>query len=144
MAEVIDLNKICGIPFSFIVGDAVAFSTFLLSAQYNLQNFYLGFSASKEKLHALLCFLPYFQIPSILYLASEYSQFWKEYVACFMFGVGMLITNMTGNLNLKSSAKVKYNPIYLDPFIFVAILYMDYNRLMEPKVLAVAYVLLVI
>lgn len=61
-----------------------------------------------------------------------------------MFGVGMLITNMTGNLNLKSSAKVKFNPIYLDPFIFVAILYLDYNRILEPRQLAYAYGLLVV
>ena len=60
MAETIDLNKICGIPFSFIVGDAIAFSTFLLSAQYNIQNLYLGFKASKDKFHAALCFIPYF------------------------------------------------------------------------------------
>ena len=30
--EVIDLEELCGIPYSFIVGDAIAFSTFLLSA----------------------------------------------------------------------------------------------------------------
>lgn len=36
MSMEVDLNKICGIPFGFRVGDAIAFSTFTLSAQYNL------------------------------------------------------------------------------------------------------------
>lgn len=42
----------------------------------------------------------------------------------------MLTTNMTGNLNLKSSTKLKYNPIYLDPILFVILLYLDYKRLL--------------
>ena len=141
MAEEIDLNKICGIPFSFVIGDAVAFSTFLLSVQYNISNFYLGFTAAQDKMYALCCMLPFFYICGILYLASKYSQFWKDYVALFMFGAGMLITNMTGNLNLKSSAKVRYNPFYPDPFIFLVILYFDYNRLADTNILVSAYIL---
>ena len=56
----------------------------------------------------------------------------------------MLMTNMTGNLNLKSCVLVKYNPIYIDPFIFAGILYLDANRLVDPKFLAASYVLLVV
>lgn len=75
--EIIDLEKYCGIPFSFTVGNAICFSTFVLSIQYNFTNFALGISASKNKLYALICTLPFFQIPGMLYLASRYSQFWS-------------------------------------------------------------------
>jgi hypothetical protein len=56
-----------------------------------------------------------------------------------MLGVGMLITNITGNLNLKSSAKMRLNPYYLDPFVFIIILILDANRLVESDYLKLAY-----
>lgn len=61
-----------------------------------------------------------------------------------MFGTGMLITNMTGNFNLRSSSGSKFNPLYSDPFVFAGILYCDYHRLFEPKMIAAAYGLLVL
>lgn len=95
-------------------------------------------------MHALFCMLPFFQVCAILWMSSVYSQFWEEYTMYFLFGVGMLITSMTGNLNLKSCAQVKYNPVYLDPFLFVAILYCDYNRLFESHIIAYMYIALVV
>ena len=80
----------------------------------------------------------------MLLLASWYSQFWDEYPSFFIFGVGIMLTNMTGNLNLKSCVLVKYNPIYGDPFVFFLILYLDYNRILEPKMIAGAYFALVV
>ena len=55
----------------------------------------------------------------------------------------MLITHMTGNLNLNSCCLKKYNPFYADPLVFCAILYCDSNRLLEPAVLAAMYLALV-
>ena len=88
--------------------------------------------------------LPFAYVWIILLLASNYSQFWHQYPSVFVFGVGIMLTNMTGNLNLKSCVLVKYNSIYPDPFIFCAILYADYNQLVEPSVLVGAYVLLIV
>ena len=56
----------------------------------------------------------------------------------------MLITSMTGNLNLRSCAKAKYNPWYADPFLFCGILYLDYNRTFEAKYIAALYICLII
>ena len=39
---------------------------------------------------------------------------------------------------------MKYNPIYIDPFIFLVILYFDYNRLADTKYVALAYIALVV
>jgi hypothetical protein len=56
----------------------------------------------------------------------------------------MLITSMTGNLNLKSCARVKYNPIYADPILFCIILYFDHTRYFPSEIIAWAYVVLVL
>ena len=56
----------------------------------------------------------------------------------------MLITNMTGNLNLKACAQQRYNPIYLDTFIFPAILYLDYNRVFDSHVIGGMYIYMVV
>ena len=58
----------------------------------------------------------------------------------FIFYIGVLITSMTGNMNVKGCASLKYNPIYIDPFLFVAILYVDYNQLLSAQVVAGLYV----
>ena len=55
----------------------------------------------------------------------------------------MLMTSMTGNLNLKSCARVKYNPIYADPFIFLGILWCDYNKVFPSEIIGWMYVILV-
>ena len=102
----IDAGKLLGLPFelSFTKGEVIALSTFIMSVQYNVGNFWIGFQAAENKVHALFCMLPFFQVCGILTLASQYSQFWYSHNAFFIFGVGMLITSMTGNLNLKSCA----------------------------------------
>lgn len=135
MGEEIDIQKLVGPSapnWTFYVGDLVAANTFILSVQYNFGNFKAGFNGCENKLHAVSCMLPFFYVWAIMLLASNYSQFWHQYPSVFVFGVGIMLTNMTGNLNLKSCVLVKYNPIYIDPFIFCGILYMDYNRIVEP------------
>jgi len=86
---------------------------------------------------------PFFYVIAILVLASWYSQFWEQYPSFFLIGIGMLITHMTGNLNLNSCCLQKYNPFYVDPFVFCAILYCDSNRLLDPGLLAGLYIALV-
>lgn len=72
---------------------------------------------------------PFFQFFVVLYLASQYSTLWKDYCALFMVAFGISMTHVTGNLNLMSSANSKFNPIYADSFIFMMILYADYNQM---------------
>jgi len=83
---------------------------------------------------------PYICINVMLYLASKYSQLWDEYVVVFLLLIGLLITNITGNLNLKSSARMRLNPVYLDPFVFCLVLYFDYNRLLPLNLIKLMYV----
>lgn len=60
-ADELDLQKIFSLPFALTIykGDLIAYSTFIMSLQYNIQNFYEGFKESKDKVHALFCTLPF-------------------------------------------------------------------------------------
>jgi len=51
-----------GLPFELTLyqGDFIAISTFLMSVQYNWQNFVEGFMAANDKVHAVFCMLPFF------------------------------------------------------------------------------------
>ena len=59
-SDVIDLSKYVGFELSFTHGDLIAMSTFILSLQYNVGNFYYGWIEAKDKMHALFCMLPFF------------------------------------------------------------------------------------
>jgi len=61
-ADIIDAQKLLGLPFElkFTKGALIALSTFVLSIQYNVGNFIAGFSAAKNKMHALFCMIPFF------------------------------------------------------------------------------------
>ena len=47
---------------------------------------------------------------------------------------------MTGNLNVKGCAGMKFNPIYADPFLFVAILYLDHTQTFKRDTIAGLYI----
>ena len=61
----------------------------------------------------------------------------------FLFGVGMLITNMTGSLNLSSTAGFKFNPHYWDPYVFLVVLAIDYNQVFDEYIVAGMYISMV-
>ena len=95
---------------------------------------------AKDKWYAFKAFAtPYFFINVMLYSGSKYSQLWEENVIMFLLLVGFLMTSITGTLNLKSSAKMRLNIIYPDPFAYLAILYCDYNRIFSLPVLKMMY-----
>ena len=73
-----------------------------------------------------------------------YSSLYADYSALFLTYSGTLLSAMTAQLNLKSSARMKYNPLYGDPFAFAAILYVDANGLASPELLKAAYVTLLL
>ena len=84
------------------------------------------------------------QIIATIVAPFYYSTLYAEYSAFFLTYSGALLSAMTAQLNLKSSAGMKYNPIYGDPFAFAAILYVDANGLASPELLKAAYVSLLL
>lgn len=117
------------------IGGLTVYATGLLSFNYTANMFKTGYDASPDKKLALLCMLPYFQLNIMTFCAHRYSQFWEEYALWFIVYIGLLITNITGNMNLKSCANKAYNPIYADPFLFAVILYLDANSLLDPTII---------
>ena len=140
-----DLQKTFGLPFALTLtlGDQIMLGTLILSLQFNFSNLAIGFDAAEDKTHAFMCMIPGFQIIGMIVLAS-YSQFWDQYCILFIYGAGNLLTMMTGNMNLRTCAGMRYNPWYLDPPVFLAILYCDTHRLFPKEYIALAYLLLVI
>jgi hypothetical protein len=118
--------------------------SFYLAVQYNSVNLYYGLTGAKDKMYALLCMLPVFQLFAAIYLASAYSQFWKEYCTIFMYAFGNSLTHVTGYFNLMSSSKTKFNPVFADFWIFLAILYVDHNRLAPREQIVMAYIAMII
>jgi hypothetical protein len=57
-------------PLGVTVGTLVTFNTFVLSIQYNIGNFYEGYTNAKDKAYAIQCILPFFYILSIIFFAS--------------------------------------------------------------------------
>lgn len=137
----INFGKMLGLPFdlSFSIGDLVVYSTGLLSLQFMASMFKTGYDAAKDKQLALMSMIPYFQLNVMTYCAFTYSRFWNDHALWFIVYIGLLITNITGNLNLKSCANKAYNPIYIDPFLFMMIIYFDYNNVFETHILRYMY-----
>lgn len=88
--------------------------------------------------------IPVFQLLAVIYLTSQYSQLWKEYCTVFMYAFGNSLTHVTGYFNLMSSSKTKFNPIFMDFFIFLGLLYADHNRLIPREQLIMAYISMVV
>lgn len=76
----------------------------------------------------------------MFYAVAKYSTLWDEYTLWFIFYIGVLITSMTGNLNVKGGASMKFNPIYADPILFAIILYLDCNQMFEKNVIKGFYI----
>jgi hypothetical protein len=88
--------------------------------------------------------IPIIQVIAMIVTASMYSNYWKDYVILFNFGIGMFLTCVTAHLNLASSAGYKFNPFYLDPIVFWIILYLDANQLVESQYIECAYIYLMV
>lgn len=144
--EPIDFKSRLGFDLPFEISMTFILSagaSFVPAVQYNGANLYLGFTNSKNKAYALLCALPFFQLYVCVFLAAYFSQFWTDYCALFLFGLGNWLTHVTGYLNLMSSAKSDFNPMFADPFIFCGLVYADYYSLLPRDVLAKAYLSLI-
>lgn len=146
IGEEIDIKGMTGFepPFKLRYNMVIALSTFYLSFQYVTTNFYLGYKGSKDKMYAILLMWPFFQFIILMFLASSFSQFWEKYNVLFMVGFGFIQTHMTTYLNLMSCAQSKMNSFIIDPVLFVIVLYFDYFRILEPKIVAVLYIILMI
>ena len=59
-----------GFPYDFRLGASIAVATAWLSLQYNYTMFKASYDAAKDKMHALLCVIPYLQVNIMIILVS--------------------------------------------------------------------------
>ena len=56
----------------------------------------------------------------------------------------MFFGSFVNRFNLMSCAQSYFYPLYADPVVFTAILYVDHNRLLEDRVILLCYLILMI
>lgn len=66
----------------------------------------------------------------------------QEYPLVFMAGIGMLLTFMTGHLNLSSTADLKFNGIFSEYFVFPILVYLEVQKLATRDLMIKLYLLL--
>ena len=142
--DVFNFGKPFGSPIelSMTWGGFFIAATGILTIQYTITMFKAGYDAAKDKKLALMCLIPYFQLNLMAVCAFQFSHLWKDHAAWFLVYLGILITNITGNFNLKSCASKVYNPIYIDPFLFAGVLYLDANQILDLNIIKGMYVYL--
>lgn len=115
--------------------------SFIIGIQYNLTNIYNGWMGAKDNMTALKALFPYIQIYVLIYF-TFYSQFIKEGVLLFFMGLGLFQTYIAGLLNISSTAGIPFPCHYIEPYLYLGVLYLDYNRILAPKILISCYSLI--
>ena len=88
--------------------------------------------------------LPYFQIMAMITLTFYYSRLYSEYAIFFFLYYGFLLSYMTAQLNLKSTASMTYSPYYAEPIVYFIVLYYDHYKLASRENVLIAYSVLMV
>lgn len=96
----------------------------LTGLHYNLENIVVSLLQTREKGYALCCLIPYAQFFLMLFFSS-YSSLFKEYTIYFLLLCGVYNTWVTGIFNLNSTARAKFNWIFVEPFVYLFIVFLD-------------------
>lgn len=94
---------------------------------------------SKEKLYAIGCLVPYAEFFVMMYFSS-YSRFFSHNVFFYICMNGLFLLYVNGIYNLNSTAGMKFNWFYIEPFIYLGIIYLDYSRLIQDRHAIMFYV----
>lgn len=139
--DLIDFQKMLGLPFSFTVTKGWVFcnATAYLSLCMNITHMYTAYQAAKDKRYAVYITIPLFQTMGMIAAAYQYSNFWKEYSSLFLLGIGMFFGSMVNRFNLMSCAQSYFDPLYADPVVFLLILLADSYKLYSDKVVLFCY-----
>ena len=111
--------------YEITLGDIVVIFSFLTGVHYNIENILVSFCKAKDKGYALGCTLPYIQFFIMMY-ASSYSALFKDYPAYFLVLNGFYLTWITAIFNLCSTSSSKYNWLFLEPIVYLSMLYCEH------------------
>lgn len=115
-----------------------AFS-FLSGFYYNLENLYKGFIQAEDKIYALKCLAPYLQFFAMM-IAGSYSRFYEARSMRFIIMCGLFLLYANCYLNLCTMAKKRYNWFYVDPFFYLAIIWLDVQGITTDKQTIMFYI----
>lgn len=125
-------------PFKITLRELIIFGSAISGIQWTTENFVRGWWNAPNKAHATLCLIPYVQFFAMMF-CSHYSRFFATHTFFFVVMNGLFLTYVTGNLNLNSTAGMKFNWRYTDPFVYLAIVYCDSQRLVADDIAAGMY-----
>ena len=108
---------------------------------YNLTNIYNGMLGAKNAKDALTKLFPYIQIYALVFLSVK-SQFFETAPLLFFIGLGLFQTYIAGLLNIASTAGIEFSYFHLEPMIYLVLLYLDNQRILQPQQLIGSYALL--
>ena len=112
--------------------------SFFTGVNYNLENILVGIHAAKDKRYALGCTVPYIQYFVMMY-ASSYSALFKDYPAYFLVLNGFYLTWITAIFNLCSTSNSKFNWVFLEPVVYLSMVYYEYTGVVKPQAAGFLY-----
>lgn len=127
----VDSNAVLQIEVGSLIKirDIVIIFACLSGLHYNLENLISGFIGAKQKSYALGTILPYPQFVIMMY-ASSFSSLQAKYPACFIILCGLELTWITALLNLSSMADASYNWLFIEPCIFLSIVFAEFKGIL--------------
>ena len=118
--------------------DLVCLISFTSGFLYNLENLYYGFIQAEDKVYAVKCLLPYCQFLAMM-VASSCSRFYEAHASRYLLMCGMFLLYANCYLNLCTVAKKRYDWFYVDPFFYLAVVWLDASGLASDKQICAFY-----
>ena len=110
-------------------------------SHYNLENIFWGFYESKSKVKGLKVLLPYV-LHYLMCFGASYSQFWEKAPLLFITGIGFFQIYVGAFLNITATASIDFPVLYIEPFIFFAILTLDVYKVIASHHIIILYSIL--
>lgn len=124
-----------GLETSASIGDIFLGFAAITGVHFNLENIIVAFMASKDKGYALACVIPYAQFFAMMF-ASSYSHWFSSHPAFFIILCGFYLTWVTAIFNLNSTCGARFNWLFFEPSVFLAIVYLDHTKMIGVEVAA--------
>jgi hypothetical protein len=106
------------------ISTIIMFGSFLTGLYFNVENFYVGFSQSKDKTYAVCCMLPYIQFLLMMCTMIK-SRFFETHALYFIVMNGLYLVYANAVLNLSTTASKQYDWVYFEPILFWLLNFVD-------------------
>ena len=73
---------------------------------------------------------------------SQYSQFWEKHALRFIVICGIFLLYASGVLNLSTTASMRFNWLFFEPFVFMALTLIDNQGMLSAQQAGLLYLAL--